>query len=40
MGKIHRGLEYEGQRETEGHRLQEGERGAERNVLEPRDILG
>ena len=39
MGKIHSSLEYKGQRETEGHTLQEGEREADRNVLEPRDIL-
>ena len=39
MGKIHRSLEYKGQRETEGHTLQEGERKTERNALEPRDIL-
>ena len=39
MGKIHSSLEYKGQRETERHTLQEGERRGERNVLEPRDIL-
>ena len=31
MGKIHRGLEYKGQKGTNSNR-------AERNVLEPRDI--
>ena len=39
MGKIHSSLKYKGQRETERQTLQEGKRRAERNVLEPRDIL-